>query len=103
MTASPVIVSQRAKERDYLLALNDRFQNYVSRVRTMREQSKSIENNTFIAHTQALENELFEVKNIYDKELEGCRSQLDQMTSERNAYQLEASKKGALATDYQDK
>lgn len=103
MTASPVIVSQRAKERDYLLALNDRFQNYVSRVRTMREQSKSIENHTFIAHTQALENELFEVKSIYDKELEATRSQLDLMTSERNSYQLEASKKGALATDYQDK
>jgi len=103
MTASPVIVSQRAKERDYLLALNDRFQNYVSRVRSMREQSKSIENNTFIAHTQALENELFEVKSIYDKELETTRQQLDQMTGERNSYQLEAGKKGALAQEFQDK
>jgi len=103
MTASPIIVSQRAKERDYLLALNDRFQNYVGRVRTMREQSKSIENNTFIAHTQALENELFEVKGIYEKELETTRQQLDQMTSERNTYQLQASKNGALANELQDK
>lgn len=103
MTASPIIVSQRAKERDYLLALNERFQNYVGRVRTMREQSKNIENNTFIAHTQALENELFEVKAIYEKELDSTRKQLDQMTSERNSYQLEASKNGALANELQDK
>lgn len=103
MTSSPVIVSQRAKERDYLLALNDRFQNYVGRVRTMREQSKSIENNTFIAHTQALENELYEVKSIYERELESTRNQLDVMTSERNSYQLQASKTGALANELQDK
>jgi len=104
MAASPVIVSARNHgERAFLTSLNDRFQQYVNRVRSMKEQSKSIENNTFIAHTQALENEIFDLKNLYEHELENCRYQIDLLTNERNGLHLEANKNGALAAELKDK
>ena len=103
MSASPVILSQKENEKAYYDRLGDRFSEYVARVRTMREQSKKIENNTFIAHTQALETEICELKNIYERELDNCRYQLDCMTAERNDLHLQASKNGALAAELQDK
>jgi len=103
MAMSPVIVSSRASERAYLGSLNDRFQQYLNRVRSMREQSKTIENNTFLAHTQALENEIFDLKNIYEKELDNCRYQLDVVTAERNSAQLDANKNGNLAAELKEK
>lgn len=103
MAASPIVLSSRQGERAYLTTLNERFGQYVNRVRSMREQSKNIENNTFIAHTQALENEIFDLKNIYERELDNTRQQLDAITAERNEFHLQASKNGALATELQEK
>jgi len=86
-----------------LASLNDRFASYVTKIRNLREQSRSIENANILAVSQALENEIMDLKSLYERELEHLRNQLDQTTSERNARDIEATTNANIAADLQDK
>jgi len=82
--------------------LNDRFSAYITKIRSLREQSRSVENATIRAVTQNLENEILDLKSMYERELGSVRDQLDRATSERNAKEVEAATNGNLAADFQD-
>lgn len=93
----------RRHEKEFLASLNDRFASYVTKIRNLREQSRSIENANILAVSQALENEIMDLKSLYERELEHLRNQLDQTTSERNARDIEATTNANIAADLQDK
>lgn len=99
MSAVTTNIAARRTERDALGVLNDRFNHYISRVHAVQEQTKSIENATLNAHTTALDNEIYELRCLYENELENVRSQLNQMTMDKNEYELSAKKHTVLATD----
>ncbi|XP_065070387.1 lamin-B1.S-like isoform X2 [Rhopilema esculentum] len=101
-TATPLLTS-RKHERDYLMTLNDRFQSYVSKVRQMREQSERLESTAVYNTTKALEEEIYNLKQLYERELENLRLKLDDVSNEKNQFHLSSSKNAALASEYQDK
>ena len=100
-SGSPVLLHSR-HETEFLASLNDRFSAYITKIRSLREQSRSVENATIRAVTQNLENEIMDLKSMYERELEHMRDQLDRVTSERNAKDIEASTNGNLAADFQN-
>eukprot|EP00794_Sanderia_malayensis_P018175 gene18175-19989_t len=101
-TATPLLLA-RKQEKDYMSSLNDRFASYVSRVRQMRDQSNRLEASAINATTKKLEDEIFSLKAIYERELEDMRVNLDAVTNDRNQFQVSSSKNAALASEYQDK
>ena len=101
-TATPLLTS-RKHERDYLMSLNDRFQSYISKVRQMREQSERLESTAVYNTTKALEEEIYNLKQLYERELENLRLKLDDVSNEKNQFHLSSSKNAALASEYQDK
>ena len=104
MAASGVVLPARTGfYTERAESINIRFNEFVTRVRSLREQSKNIENNTFLAHTQALENEIYDLKKIYEQELDNIRSQLDDVIAERNTLNLDANKNGTLAGEFKEK
>ncbi len=101
-TATPLLFA-RKQEKDYLSGLNDRFAAYVSRVRQMRDQSNRLEASAIYAATKKLEDEIYSLKAMYERELEDLRASLDAVTNERNQFHLSSSKNASLASEYQDK
>jgi len=101
-TATPLLTS-RKQERDYLMNLNERFQSYISKVRQMRENQGRLEASAVYATTKALEDEIYNLKALYERELENMRLTLDDVTGEKNQFHLSSSKNAALAAEYQDK
>ena len=101
-TATPLL-SSRKQERDYLMNLNERFQAYISKVRQMREHQGRLEASAVYATTKALEDEIYNLKALYERELENMRIKLDDVTGEKNQFHLSSSKNAALASEYQDK
>ena len=103
MSGSPEILTQRRASKMQVLSLNDRFKNYIEKVNSMRDQCKKIENNVFLTQVSSLQNEIYELKFIYEKELENQRDRLDSVTSERNSFHLEASRSGSQLKELQEK
>ena len=101
-TATPLLASRR-HEKEYLSSLNDRFQSYVARVRQMRDQSGRLEASAVYAATKALEEEIYNLKAMYERELEKLRIRLDEVSNDKNQFHLSSSKNAALASEYQDK
>lgn len=100
--SSPVVIPHYL-EKDYLQNLNDRFKDYVSRVRQMREQGQRMETANFMNTTKILEDEIMDLKNMYERQLEDLRNKLDEVSRDRTQHQLSAAKNGALAAELQDK
>ena len=103
MAAMSPVLMHRRQERDYLSSLNDRFTAYISKVRALRDQSKAAQDTSALANTQALENEILDLKALYEGELGQVREQLDRTTSDKNAKEIEAAKHAKAAEDLQDK
>ncbi len=101
-TATPLLYA-RKQEKDYMTSLNDRFASYVSRIRQMRDQSNRMEASAIYAATKKMEDEMYSLKAIYERELEDLRTSLDAITNERNQFHLSSSKNASLAAEYQEK
>ncbi|XP_047134345.2 vimentin isoform X1 [Hydra vulgaris] len=97
------LLTQRRLSKIQALSLSDRFKNYIEKVNSMRDQCKKIENNVFLTQVSSLQNEIHELKLIYERELENQRDQLDSVTSERNTFHLEAMKSGSQLAEMNDK
>ena len=100
---SPLAHSHRQMEKQNIAQLTLKFKEYTDQVRQMREHCKKTENNVFLSHIAALDNEIKDLQSIYERELESVRSQLDACVGERNQLHLEASKYGALSKELQEK
>lgn len=97
------VIHRRKQERDHLTQLNSRFASYMTRVHTVQEQTRSIENATLNAHTAALDAEVEEIRDLYEKELEYVRSQLSEAVKGRSENELSASSHIVLSTDLDKK
>ncbi|XP_069132488.1 uncharacterized protein [Argopecten irradians] len=93
----------RVQEKEELQRLNDRFSAYVQRVRQLREQSGQIDSSSFLKTTKQLEDEVANLKNLYEHELNNIRCQLDEVTKEKNSYHLQFNKSNQTAADLQDR
>ena len=103
MKMTSAVVIPHYLEKEYLQNLNDRFSNYVSRVRQMREQGQRMETANFMNTTKILEDEILDLKLMYERQLEDLRNKLDEVSRDRTQHQLAAAKNGALAAELQDK
>jgi len=90
-------------ERMFMEDLNTRFQGYTDRVRELKDQCKKIENSTFLAHTNALENEIEDLQRIYESKIADLSNRLEDTIAERNTFQLESGKFHALYDEYNSK
>lgn len=63
----------RAQEKEELQKLNDRFSQYIRKVRQLGQQSGSLDASTFIKSTRVLEEEVQHLKEMYEKEIEHLR------------------------------
>lgn len=94
----------RTQEREELQKINDRFTSYIQKVRHLREQSGQQEDTTsFIKSTKILEDEVATLKSLYEKELDNVRKQLEEVTRERNSYQMQCSKNKQFALDLENR
>lgn len=63
----------RVQEKEELQRLNDRFSLYIQRVRQLREQSGQIDSASFLKSAKLLEDEVSNLKNLYESELHNLR------------------------------
>lgn len=96
-------IHRRKQEMDYLAHLNSRFATYMQRVHSVQEQTRSIENATLNAHTQALDAEIGEIRILYEQELANVRAQLDQAVVGRQCEELAHKKYKTVAADLESK
>lgn len=73
MTTSSSNHMERVQEKEELQRLNDRFSMYVQRVRQLREQGGHIDSSAFLKTTKQLEDEVSNLKNLYEHELNNVR------------------------------
>ncbi|XP_078333250.1 lamin-B2.L-like isoform X7 [Crassostrea virginica] len=94
----------RTQEKEELQRISDRFTAYIQRVRHLREQSgQQSDTTSFIKSTKILEDEVATLKNLYEKELDNVRKQLEDVTRERNSYQMQCSKNKQFALDLESR
>lgn len=63
----------RKQEKEDLQMLNERFSTYVSRVRELCEHNNQLDSASFIKQTQILEEEVANLKTLYERELDAIR------------------------------
>jgi hypothetical protein len=81
----------RLQEKEHLQHLNDRFVNYIDRVRKLRDEKTRL-NATLEQIQTTTEEESVSVKRIFEKELEDARLLIDETAKEKARYQMLASK-----------
>lgn len=63
----------RKQEKEDLKYLNERFSSYVSRVRQLSEHNNQLDSASFIKQTRILEEEVANLKTLYERELDALR------------------------------
>ena len=63
----------RAQEKEELQMINDKFLAYIQRVRMLREQSNQLNSSAFMKSSKILEEEVANLKTLYEMELENVR------------------------------
>ncbi|XP_048727048.2 uncharacterized protein LOC125645531 isoform X5 [Ostrea edulis] len=90
----------RSQEKEELQRINDRFTAYIQKVRHLREQSgQQVDATSFIKSTKVLEDEVATLKSLYERELDNVRRQLEEVTRERNSYQMQSGKNKQFSVD----
>lgn len=66
--------SSRLHEKEELQKLNDRFSNYVARIRQLLGQpSNNVDTSAFLKSMKVLDEEIANLKSIYESELDKLR------------------------------
>lgn len=65
--------SARKQEKEDLQLLNERFSTYIQKVRLLSEQNNRIDASTFVKQTRILEEEVANLKTLYERELDAMR------------------------------
>ncbi|XP_064634313.1 uncharacterized protein LOC135492084 isoform X2 [Lineus longissimus] len=93
----------RLHEKEELQDLNNRFAHYLARVKELRESSYNVDSSSFISSVKTLEVELVNIRNMYEKELDGLRVQLEEASREKNHHKMLADKHAQVAQQLQDR
>ncbi|XP_052066739.1 uncharacterized protein LOC127706276 isoform X3 [Mytilus californianus] len=93
----------RAQEKEELQRLNDRFTSYISKVRQLGQQSGQLDSSSFLKSARILEEEVSHLKNLYERELESLRLQLEDISREKIILQQHCGKHQQSAQDLEDR
>ncbi|XP_038053818.1 prelamin-A/C-like [Patiria miniata] len=93
----------RQQEKAELQHLNDRVQNYIAKVRKMREEANNIDSSALLNAMRVLEDEVAAIKSMYEKELANERRKVEDEMAGRNQAEVQAHRNKQLATDLQDR
>jgi len=63
----------RAQDKEELQRLNDRFSQYIIKVRQLRQQSTQLDSTAFLQSIKILEEEVTNLKCLYERELDNIR------------------------------
>ncbi|KAL4224796.1 Intermediate filament tail domain-containing protein [Mactra antiquata] len=95
------ISSARKQEKHDLQQLNDRFTTYIQKVRLLSEQNNRLDTSTFVKQTRILEEEVANLKTLYERELDVIRQELNASNREKSNYQLQCEKNKSAAIDFE--
>lgn len=79
-------MSSRLEEKDQLIDLNERFQNYVRRVRKLKDESDI---QSFYKSISALEDEVKCLRNSYESQISQLKYSIDILTKEKSELERE--------------
>ncbi|GFR58548.1 lamin-C [Elysia marginata] len=75
----------RVQEKEELQRLNERFSSYISRVRQLGQAANAVDSSAFLRSSKILEDEIVQLKAMYEAELAKFRRELDASGHERNS------------------
>ena len=92
----------RAQEKEELQRLNDRFSQYILKVRQLG-QGRQLDSSAYLNSARVLEEEVTNLKNLYERELNNMRQQLEETSREKNNIQQHCQKYQQTAQDLEDR
>ncbi|XP_052799852.1 uncharacterized protein LOC128231279 isoform X3 [Mya arenaria] len=95
--------SARRQEKADLQLLNDRFASYVQKVRLLSEKNSQMDSSFIVKQTRILEEEVSNLKILYERELDAIRQELSAVSREKNNYQLQCEKNKHAAIDFESR
>ncbi|KAI8780563.1 lamin-B2 isoform X1, partial [Biomphalaria glabrata] len=93
----------RLQEKEELQHLNDRFLNYVGHVRQLSQQVNIHDSSAFIKSTQILEDEIVNLKSLYESEIEKLRSEVVEVLHEKHALHSQQNKQQQCLDELQQR
>ncbi|XP_033112878.1 lamin-B2-like [Anneissia japonica] len=102
-TVSPPAPLSRQQEKAELQHLNERYKAYIAKVRKMREEANMVDSSALLNSIRMLEDEIEVIKNMYEKELNNLRHQLEDTSAARTSADTQAYRNEKMATDLQDR
>ncbi|XP_067654932.1 lamin-B2-like isoform X2 [Haliotis asinina] len=93
----------RLSEKEELQRLNDRLTSYVNRVRMVSDQGNQIDSSAFLKSAKILEEEINNLKNMYEQELDKLRKDIEVTSREKNTLQIQSNKHQQAAAEIQDR
>lgn len=93
----------RSQDKEELQRLNDRFSQYIIKVRQLRQQSTQLDSTSFQQSIKILEEEVTNLKCLYERELDNIRRQFDEAVKEKNNLQQYCSKFQANAKELENR
>ncbi|KAK3749853.1 hypothetical protein RRG08_066167 [Elysia crispata] len=86
------IPPSRVQEKEELQRLNERFSSYISRVRQLGQAVNAVDSSAFLRSSKILEDEIVQLKAMYEAELAKLRRELEASGHERNSLYTQHNK-----------
>ncbi|XP_071954822.1 lamin-A-like isoform X2 [Antedon mediterranea] len=93
-TTYPPAPLSRQQEKAELQQLNDRYKSYIGKVRKMREEANRVDSSALLNSMRMLEDEVEDIKNMYEKELSNLRHQLEDTAAAHTSADTQAHRNG---------
>ncbi len=90
------------EEKEEMQNLNDRFAVYIDRMRHLEDKNSSL-TLELTRWKEKESNEVYEVKKMFEGELNNARQLLDDIAKEKSKIELENARNSSLANDLQKK
>ncbi|XP_041110917.1 lamin-B2-like isoform X2 [Polyodon spathula] len=100
---SMVKEGHRLCEKAQLHELNQHFGDCIQNVRSTRGQPAQFDSAAQLNHIQRLEEEILDLRNMYDKEIQALHGQLEMTSYERARLELNNLQNSQMATEYLDR
>ncbi|CAG5125325.1 unnamed protein product, partial [Candidula unifasciata] len=95
--------STRIQEKEELQRLNDRFSAYTARVRLLNQHPNNVDWSAFRNSTKILEEEITNLKKLYENELDALRKEIEAGAIERGALHAQNNKQQKYIGDLKDR
>ncbi|BFZ16243.1 hypothetical protein BsWGS_19281 [Bradybaena similaris] len=95
--------STRTQEKEALQQVNDRLCSYIAHVRLLNQHSNNVDSSTFLHSTKILEEEITNLKNMYEKELDALRKEIETGAIERSVLNVQNNKQQKYIGDLKDR